>query len=64
MKHNLEKNARPVLRLIKGGEPPVVVPPPMPAEAPKLEAPKSALLSFMRAYADAVERDVRLILEV
>jgi hypothetical protein len=59
MKHNLEKNARPVLRLIKGGEPPVAAPAPKPAEAPK-----SPLLAFMRAYADAVERDVRLILEV
>ncbi len=49
------------LRLVHGG-----VEDKAPAEAPPTERPrrKSALVQFMTAYADSIDRDVKLLLDL
>lgn len=56
---NLAEAGRPILRLVKA-QPPETPTPPTPEKKPR---PGSALVAFMTAYADAIDRDVKLLLE-
>lgn len=59
MAHDFDKQSRPALRLLKGGDPEPIAKPSEP-----VDQPKSPFAQFMKAYADAIDREVRLLLEI